>query len=682
MTKPTVNRLSTQSSTYLLQHADNPVDWQPWDDTALAQAVEQDKPILLSIGYSACHWCHVMAHESFADPDTAALMNQSFVNVKVDREERPDLDHIYQFAHQMLTQQPGGWPLTMFLTPQRQIPFFGGTYFPPEERQGMPSFRRILERVATFYAEHREEIESQSNSIVEVFRQTDPRAAPNTTLSALAIDASRQALLSEFDAKYGGFGGAPKFPTPGNLVRLLRHWHAHSAPPEPDLQSLLMTTHTQQSMALGGLYDQIGGGFFRYCVDSSWQIPHFEKMLCDNAALLALYAQTTRATGDKLYWRVANETADFLIRDLGHADGGFYSALDADSDGVEGAYYVWQQDELREALGSDYATVAKHYGVDQPANFNSSWHLVVAGDEAQLTEAQADTLAEAKAKLFVYREQRSAPLRDAKILTGWNGLAIRALAIASRHLEREDLADVAAKTVDFIHRELHCDGRLKAVFAGGAARFNGYLDDYAFLLDGLLELLQTRFRASDLQFAIELADALVAHFYDASDGGFFFTSDDHEQVVHRMKPIADNATQSGNGIAAKALQRLGHLLGETRYLHAAQSTLEAAWEPMMNVPHAHAALLDALEEHLQPPQIVIIRAQPDNFPTWRAPTKTYAPRRQVYLISNDQTELPGALATRASRADGIAYICRGTRCEEPVESPAALLTRLQLDDAT
>jgi hypothetical protein len=434
-------------------------------------------------------------------------------------------------------------------------------------------------------------------------------------------------------------------------------------------------------MALGGLFDQVGGGFFRYCVDAHWQIPHFEKMLCDNAGLLALYAQTWRASGDQFYWRVANETADFLLRDLRADDGGFYSSLDADSDAGEGAYYVWDREEFRQTLGDDYALAAKYYGVDSDPNFESHWHLLVADDQAAQTEAERDRLAGARARLFAQRERREAPRRDSKILTGWNGLTVRALAIASRHLERDDLALAATQTIDFVHRELYRDGRLLAVHAGGVARFNGYLDDYAFMLDALLEVMQTQFRARDAQFAIELADALMAHFFDMADGGFFFTSDDHEQVVHRMKPMADNATPAGNGVAARALIRLGHLLGETRYLDAAEATLNAAWEPLTHVPHGHAAMLDALEEQLHPPRIVVVRAAEAELASWAQTTRSYAPRRQVYLIGDDETGLPGLLATRESRPGGVAYVCEGQTCALPVESPRALLNQLQTDAA-
>jgi uncharacterized protein YyaL (SSP411 family) len=677
------NRLARETSPYLLQHANNPVHWQPWDDTALATAARESKPILLSIGYSSCHWCHVMARESFNDPALAAAMNTSFVCIKVDREERPDLDQIYQFAHQMLTQQPGGWPLTMFLTPDRQIPFFGGTYFPNQARQGMPAFGDILSRVTQFYVEHADEIEQQSQAIIDVFRQTDPRAAGDLTLTELPIDAARQALLSEFDARHGGFGGAPKFPTPGNLTRLLRHWHAHSAPPNPDLQALFMASRTLQAMAEGGLYDHVGGGFFRYCVDSNWQIPHFEKMLCDNALLLTLYAQASRATGETFFWKIANETADFLLREFQDERGGFYSALDAEVDGVEGKSYVWSRADFDAATGEHAQIVADVFGLNQPANFNDQWHLTLSANGAEQRD-QSDheqTIAAARARLFAARQSRPAPFRDEKILTSWNALALRALAVASRHLERDDLAAAAEGVVRFVREHMLKDDRLLASFAGDEARFNGYLDDYAFMLDALLELLQTRFAAENLQLAITLADTLLEHFMDPVDGGFFFTSDDHDALIHRMKPIADTALPAGSGVAAKSLLRLGYLLGDSRYLQVAESTLRMGFDPMRHAPHAHAAMLDALEEQLNSPQIVVIRAPMDERERWLTPTRSYAPRRQVYFIADEvqANELPDALADKRPQPGGVAYVCNGSVCEAPIESPEALLTRLHLD---
>lgn len=676
---PLGNRLSLETSPYLLQHASNPVHWLPWSEEALALAIAQDKPILLSVGYSACHWCHVMAHESFEDPATAALMNEGFINIKVDREERPDLDQIYQFAHQMLTQQPGGWPLTMFLTPDEQMPFFGGTYFPESSRHGMPAFKDILTRVITFYRDHRDDITNQSAAILDVFRQTDPKAPGEVTFSNLPLAAARQALLSEFDTRYGGFGGAPKFPSPSSIDRLLRHWHANSAPPDPDLQSLFMATKTLHSMALGGIYDHVGGGFFRYSVDAHWQIPHFEKMLSDNASLLALYAQAFAATGDRLFWRVANETADWALREMRDPGGGFYATLDADSDGVEGAFYVWERDDFKRALGPRQQFVAGHLGIDNAANFEDRWHLYVADEKALEDDAAMTELAAAKAALYALREQRTRPGRDEKILAGWNGMQARALAIAARHLPRDDLAQAACDALDFVREQMLDGRRLLAVHAGGKARFTGYLDDYANVLDGLLELMQTRFRSADMQFAIALADTLLEHFYDPIDGGFFFTADDHEALVHRMKPLADNATPSGNGIAAMALLRLGHVVGDDRYIDAAATTLRAAWEPINRVPHAHCALLTALEETVSPVQVVVIRAPRTDLARWVATTRTYAPRRMVFAIADDAEDLPGLLAQRVSRDGGVAYVCEGHTCGAPLTSPEALLNALRVD---
>ncbi|MEO1573508.1 MAG: thioredoxin domain-containing protein, partial [Pseudomonadota bacterium] len=509
------NRLGDAKSPYLKQHADQPVHWQPWDDAALAAAAAQDKPVLLSIGYSACHWCQVMAHETFSDPAIAAKLNDAFVCIKVDREERPDLDQVYQFAHRLLTQQPGGWPLTMFLTPQRQMPFFGGTYFPAEARQGIPAFTDVLDRVLAFLADNAEQVEQQGQALAEVFRQAEPVTPPGLTLTDEPLQAARQALLAEFDAQNGGFGGAPKFPTPGHLDRLMRHWHANSAPPSPDLQALFMATKSLQAMGQGGLFDHVGGGFFRYCVDAQWEVPHFEKMLGENAQLIALYAQTWRATGDRFFWQVANASCDFLLRDMAADDGGFCAALAADApaaDGqlVEGTSYLWSADEVVNLAG-EHAVLAKaHFGLDRPANVGDAWHLFAADPEAASDEAAHTALAELRAALFTARALRPQPARDDKRLTGWNGLTVRALAIAARHLERPELADKAGETVDFLRTHAVRDGRLMAVYASGHAYQPAFLDDVAFLLDGVLELMQTRFRTEDLAFAIELADTLLA----------------------------------------------------------------------------------------------------------------------------------------------------------------------------
>jgi uncharacterized protein YyaL (SSP411 family) len=677
------NRLAGETSPYLLQHAANPVDWYPWGEAALERARRENKPILLSIGYSACHWCHVMAHESFEDPATAAVMNELFVNIKVDREERPDLDKIYQLAQQMLTQRSGGWPLTMFLAPGTQRPFFGGTYFPREPRYGMPAFTDLLRRVSEFHRTHADDIAKQSEALQQAFAEMSPPAASAATALTLApLETARERLADEFDAQFGGFGSAPKFPHPTNIDFLLRAWRATAASDAPDLHSLYMATLTLQRMAEGGIYDHLGGGFARYSVDQYWMIPHFEKMLYDNGQLLRIYANAALATGDELFRRVATETAEWIIRDLQAPSGGYWSTLDADSEGHEGKFYVWDADEVRALLPAlAYEALARRFGLDREPNFEGKWHLHAYATEQEVaTELGIDAvevqrrLAEAKQILLAKRNTRVWPGRDEKILTSWNGLAIAGMAVAARVLGRPDLAESATRAVDFIRQHLFRDGRLLAVYKDGKSRFAAYLDDYAFLLDALLELLQTRWRSSDLQLAIALADALLQHFSDAESGGFYFTADDHEQLIHRSKSFGDEAVPAGNAIAAQALTRLGLLLGETRYLDAAARTLRAAWAPVQHYPHAHASMLVALAEHLDPPEQVIIRGPIDEATRWRdSVTKKYSPMRQVFAIEADAPGLPEALAAKRALDGCVAYVCRGMTCSEPIRALAPLL---------
>ena len=674
------NRLARETSPYLLQHADNPVDWYPWGDEAFALARATGKPILLSIGYSACHWCHVMAHESFEDEATAVLMNDLFVNVKVDREERPDIDKIYQTAHQLITQRPGGWPLTMFLDGDDQRPFFGGTYFPNEARYGMPAFGDLLRKIAEHYAENREDVRTQGQRMLDVFDKLEPAPADaDIALTDQPLPKARETLAQNFDREFGGFGDAPKFPHPTNLDRLLRHWRSTANDAEPDVESLYMVALTLARMAEGGLFDHVGGGFYRYSVDRYWQIPHFEKMLYDNGPLLAIYAQAAIATGDRLFADAANATADWMLADMRDDNGGFYATRDADSEGHEGLYYLWEPDEVRELLGEDYDVFARRFGLDQPANFEGRWHLTV---RQEITGDEADAIAVAKATLLARRAKRVPPGRDEKQLTAWNALAIRGLAIAGRSLGRPELVDAAAKAVDFLHARLLRDGRLLASYKDGEAKFAAYLDDHAFLLDALLEILQARWNSGHLAWAQEVAELLLAHFEDGENGGFWFTANDHEQLIHRSKPLADEAVPSGNGIAAFALQRLGFLLGETRYLDAAERTLRAAWRAMDEYPHGHVSLLAALEEYVEHPEIVVIRGQADEIARWRdSAAKVYAPRRLVFAIPADADALPGALADRAPVDDGtVAYRCLGTHCEMPVTTWEALAAQLSDTD--
>ena len=679
------NRLARETSPYLQQHAANPVDWYPWGQEALDLARDTGKPILLSIGYSACHWCHVMAHESFEDPETAALMNRLFVNIKVDREERPDLDKIYQFAHQVLTQRAGGWPLTMFLTHDDRKPFFGGTYFPDKARYGMPAFSTILERVAEYYHAQREELRSQNDSLMDVFRELNPQPAdPATTLTAAPLEAAREQLAASFDKRFGGFGSAPKFPHPGSIDRLMHHWHASAVSAAPDLHALFMATLTLTRMAEGGIYDQLGGGFARYSVDQYWMIPHFEKMLYDNGALLASYAEAALATGDALFRRTASETADWLLREMQDETGGFYSAYDADSEGHEGKFYVWTREQVQSALAPlEWNVFSRRFGFDQEANFEGAWHCHVfvsvdqIAKELQLEPAVVQKeLDSARAKLLAIRSKRVWPGLDDKILTSWNALAIRGLAIAARTLGDARFAAAADRALEFVRQHLWKDGRLLATSKDGVSHLNAYLDDYAYLAHALLDMLQIRWRNEVVAWLRQLLDVMLARFEDRELGGFFFTSDDHEQLIHRSKSFSDDAIPSGNGIAARALIRAGYLLAETRWLEAAERTLRAAWLAIDRFPHGHMSLLEALHEYLEPPEIVIIRgAEADR---WRDElVKLYAPHRLVFSIPADLAGLDAAVADKKAGSGTCAYVCRGSTCSPPVESLPDLVRTAQ-----
>jgi uncharacterized protein YyaL (SSP411 family) len=683
----TRNRLARETSPYLRQHADNPVDWHPWGREALELAKSSGKPILLSIGYSACHWCHVMAHESFEDPATAELMNRLFVNIKVDREERPDLDKIYQFAHQVLTQRGGGWPLTMFLTHDDQKPFFGGTYFPDEARYGMPAFATILERVAEYYREQREELRAQNDTLMDVFDDLTPAPADaGTALDATPLASARAQLASTFDKQFGGFGAAPKFPHPASMDRLLRHWHASAVSTQPDLQALYMATLTLTRMAEGGLYDQLGGGFARYSVDQYWMIPHFEKMLYDNGALLANYAEAALATGDPLFRRIAAETGEWLLREMQDEGGGFYSAYDADSEGHEGKFYVWSREEVESALASaEWQVFSRRFGFDEKPNFEGLYHLHVFVPFAQIAGEQGLDAAEverrvdaARAKLLAIRSRRVWPGLDDKILTSWNALAIRGLAIAARNLEKPEFGAAAERALGFIRGQLWKDGRLLATSKDGVSHLNAYLDDYAYLANALMEMLQLRWRNDDVRWLREILDVMLARFEDRQLGGFFFTSDDHEALIHRSKSFSDDAIPSGNGIAARVLIRAGYLLGETRWLEAAERTLRAAWLALNRFPHGHMSLLEALADYLSPPQTVIVREQPGDDGAWqRELGRLYAPDRMVFSIPATLEGLDAAVADKRAGTTTRAYLCRGPTCSAPVETLSDLVRTLK-----
>jgi uncharacterized protein YyaL (SSP411 family) len=672
------NRLAEETSPYLQQHAENPVDWHPWGEKALTLAREQGKPILLSIGYSACHWCHVMAHESFEDPDVAAEMNRHFVNIKVDREERPDLDQIYQTAHQMLTQRAGGWPLTMFLMPDG-TPFFAGTYFPKSARYGMPGFRDLLPRIAEAYRTKRADIAKQNESLMDALRRTAPVPSGEHELKRDPIDGAVRELAQVFDDVHGGIGRAPKFPHPFELAFCLRRHALDGGELSGVIAKLTLT-----KMAEGGIYDQLGGGFCRYSVDAFWTIPHFEKMLYDNGPLLVLYSDAFLLTRDPLYETVACETAEWVIRQMQSPEGGYYCSLDADSEGIEGKFYVWTCEEVEAVLSADeYAVVAPHYGLDGPPNFEERyWHLRVMKPIPQIASAldvpieQCKTrLASAREKLYAAREKRIHPGRDEKVLTSWNALMVKAMARAGRIFGRADWIASARRAVDFARVTLWKDSRLLATYKDGRAHLNAYLDDHAFMLDALLELMQTEFRIEDLKWAQALADLLLEQFDDGESGGFYFVSDDHERLIHRAKTGHDNATPSGNGVAAFALLRLGHVTGEPRYIEAAERAIKVFYESLQSNPSGYTSVLCALEEALTPPRLVVLRGAVDAVERWQVElASTYRPDTLTFALPAGMRDIPEVL-DKAGALDvtaPVAWVCEGVSCLPPVYDLAAL----------
>jgi len=562
------NHLVNETSPYLLQHIDNPVDWYPWGQEALDKAAQENKPILLSIGYSACHWCHVMAHESFEDQQTADIMNKLFINIKVDREERPDIDKIYQTAQFLLTQRHGGWPLTMFLTPRDHIPFFGGTYFPDKARHGLPAFKDLLHHISNTYLEKADEIEKQNQSLQSVLKNIYQTKQDSSSINKNVLIDAKSQLLTTFDMQYGGFGKAPKFTHPSNLELLLRDWHRSKRIGKEDNNSLHPVTFTLDKMASGGLFDHISGGFFRYSVDDYWMIPHFEKMLYDNGPLLNLYCLAYQATHENRFKTAALDTANWLIRDMQSPQGGYYSSLDADSEGEEGKYYIWDREQLKQILTKDEFSLAeKCFGLDRGPNFEDKFHLHEFVSIDEYSELNNLDLAQCnhqwsiiRNKLYEQRITRVAPGRDDKILCSWNALAIKAMIVASRIFNNPEYFQSACNALTFITNHMLSNGRILATYKDGKAHLNAYLDDYAFLLEALLEFLQTKWQKNYLQLAINIADVLLEQFEDRHNGGFYFTSNDHENLIQRPKVFSDEATPAGNGIAAYSLMRLGYML--------------------------------------------------------------------------------------------------------------------------
>jgi len=664
------NKLHNETSPYLLQHANNPVNWHPWNNESLALARSLNKPILLSIGYSACHWCHVMAHESFEDAATANIMNQLFINIKVDREERPDLDKIYQTAHSLLTNRSGGWPLTVFLVPHNQMPFFAGTYFPNKPRYNMPAFSEMMQMVSDAYINKQDEIQQQNISIENILQTLSSHSPFVDKLNSLPLDLARKQLEAAFDKNTGGFSGAPKFPHPDMLERCLRHYLFLKSQNKDDPKALQITHLTLDKMALGGFQDQIGGGFFRYSTDNDWMIPHFEKMLYDNAQLLNLYAQAYLLNHNPLYKQTLAATADWVIREMQSSEGGYCSALDADTEKVEGQTYVWEPSQIKALLSADeFNIVERKFNLLETANFEGSWHLHSHTKDDVLAEQLGLNITDyqiqlesAKSKLLAERSNRTQPGRDDKILCSWNALMIRGMAQAGKCSNNSAYIKSASRSADFIFNTLWKDNRLLASYKDGKAHLNAYLDDYAYLLQALLELLQSNWSNAYYNWAIEIADSLLNYFEDKANGGFFFTSHDHEQLLFRSKTFADDAMPNGNGVAASALLQLGLLSGHTRFLDAAEQTIRCGHSLLKEQAITHCSLLHALELYLKPNLIIVLRGSDEALQKWQHIAHRRLIPQLTCIAINNETTPPDSLKDKKPIGKICAYICEGTTC--------------------
>ena len=676
------NRLINETSPYLLQHAHNPVDWYPWGEEALARSRNEDKPILLSIGYSACHWCHVMERESFENESIAALMNESFVSIKVDREERPDLDAVYMEAVQMLTGS-GGWPMTVFLTPDGR-PFYGGTYFPPVDRHNMPGFPRLLESAARAYHDNRAEIDRVTSQLSQQMGRTSQMARSDSLLSVDILHGAYSGLATNFDYQNGGVGNAPKFPQAMTLEFLLRYYaHGYNE------RALEMLELTLEKMARGGIYDQAAGGFHRYSTDSFWLVPHFEKMLYDNALLARLYLHAYLATGRELYRRITEETLDYVLREMTGPHGGFFSATDADSEGEEGKYFVWTEEEIEAILGSEEAPIfCRFFGVTQRGNFEGSNILNISKTASSFAQEQGiglerliDIIRRGKVALRSVREQRVPPLLDDKVLASWNGLMLRAFAEAGAALGRDDYRDAAVRNAAFLTTTMSPQDRLRRTYREGQARLPGFLEDYSFVADGLLALYESTFDQHWLDKATALADGMIDLFWDEDAGGFYDTGADHEELVVRPRDVFDNAQPCGGSVASDLLLRLAVITGNEDYNRKAVPPLRALSEFMTRAPAGTGRWLAALDFYLATPKEVAIVGPREDPATGRlldAVFSRYLANRVVVGASGQNIEPALPLLEGRGMIDGVptAYVCENYACQLPVTNAEALASQL------
>ena len=676
------NHLIHESSPYLLQHAHNPVDWYPWGDEAFAKARAENKPVLLSIGYSACHWCHVMAHESFEDEEIARLMNELFVNIKVDREERPDLDQIYMSAVQMMTHH-GGWPMTVFLTPEG-VPFYGGTYFPPQDRYNIPGFPRVLISVAEAYRERPQEVAETGTSLLNELRRMSQSAGSDHPIEKELLDAAHAGTIRNYDAVNGGFGGAPKFPPSMTLEFLLRTYARTG-----NQDALQMASHTCRKMADGGIYDQLGGGFHRYSTDARWLVPHFEKMLYDNALLSRLYLHHFQVTQSESSRQTVEGILEYVLREMTDPVGGFYSTQDADSEGHEGKFFVWDVNEIRSALGDTAATLfSDYYNVTPGGNFEGknilnvtrTMEAVAVGNNVTVEQLE-ESLASSRRTLFELREQRVKPDRDEKIITAWNGLMLASFAEAGVILNRPDYTAVARRNAEFVLSKLRRDGLLLRTYKDGVAKFNAYLEDYAFFSEGLVTLYETTGEFRWLKEALDLTGRMIEEFWDEENGGFFFTGKSHEDLIVRSKDYFDNATPSGNSVAATVVLRLAVLTGKDQYRNLAIAVFREAADSARRFPSGFGYMLSAIDFLLSTPKEVAIvgRDAADIEPLLREVWRHYVPNKVVApsVVSEPEAAALPLLQDRPP-IDGraTAYVCENYTCKQPVTDPAELASQL------
>jgi len=680
------NGLINETSPYLLQHAHNPVDWYPWGEEALEKARTEGKPILLSIGYSACHWCHVMAHESFEDEEIARLMNDNFINIKVDREERPDLDQIYMSAVQMMTGH-GGWPMTMFLTPEG-VPFYGGTYFPPADRFNMPGFPRVLLSVAEAYRTQTDQVASTATTMLGELRRMGLAEESRDVLTVEVLDSASRRIVANYDRTHGGFGGAPKFPPAMTLEFLLQtNYRNHSD------EMLAIITDTCRKMAEGGMYDQLGGGFHRYSVDAKWLVPHFEKMLYDNALLSRLYLHVYQVTRDEFYRRVAEEILDYVVREMTDSSGGFYSSQDADSEGEEGKFFVWSRQEVIDALGEvDGAIFCDYYDVTDQGNFegHNILHVkasieAVASKHAVSTQRALELIEAGRRALFDIRERRVKPGRDEKILTAWNGLMLAGFAEAAAILEREDYGQVARANANFLLSHLRKDGLLLRTSKAGESKLNAYLEDYANLIHGLIALYESTGELEWFENALELTDKMVEQFWDDEAGGFFFTGKSHERLIVRSKEWFDNATPSGNSVAALSLLRLALLTANDDYRRRATTILRLMADQVRRYPSAFGFALTALDFYLSSPlEVAIVGSSSDARLEGLIRTfwRSYLPHRVLALCTACFDEAASRIRLLEGRntleTQPTAFVCEGYTCKTPALSGDELEKQLSL----